>query len=59
MLIVLSERRTAELIRELENIPDASLAEITHMIQRYAGRLFQHVAGFGVKMVVSCRTVLT
>jgi hypothetical protein len=52
MQIVLSERKFSERIRELENIPaDVTTEEITHRLDHYAKRLFEHLVSYGVSSI--------
>lgn len=52
MRITLSEPRFTEQIRQLENLgPEVSTDEISHRMDRYARRLFNHVREFGVQML--------
>ena len=54
MLITLSERLLSERIRELENIPQFTVAEITSQMKYYGARLFQHIAEYGVYLRELC-----
>ena len=52
MRIVLSERKFTERIRELEGIgPEVTSDEISHRLDHYAARLFQHLRSFGINQV--------
>lgn len=52
MRITLSERALTAQIRSLENIgPEVTNEEIQHRIDKYARKLFEYVAGFGVQML--------
>jgi hypothetical protein len=52
MQVTLSERKFSEKIRELENIPaEVTTEEITHRLDHYARRLFQHLAAFGLSSI--------
>ena len=52
MLVTLSERKTSDLIRRLENIPDQTHEEIMVRIKSYAKRLFDYVYNdFGLRML--------
>lgn len=49
MQITLSERKLSERIRQLENLPaEVTTEEITHRLDHYAQKLFQHLAAFGL-----------
>jgi len=54
VLITLSERLLSERIRELENIPQFTVAEITSQMKYYGARLFQHIAEYGVYLRELC-----
>lgn len=49
MLVTLSERKLCDLIRQLENIQDSS-EELLVRFDYYCGRLFVHIAEYGVTM---------
>jgi len=52
MRITLSERQFSEQIRQLEGLgQDVTVEEIQHRIDKYARKLFQHIAAYGIQIL--------
>jgi len=52
MRITLSERQFSEQIRQLEGLSqDVTVEEIQHRIDKYARKLFQHIAAYGIQIL--------
>jgi hypothetical protein len=52
MRITLSERKFNDRIRQLENIPaEVTSDEISHRLDHYAAKLFQHLRSYGINQV--------